>query len=51
MSQAFSRCSNLKISILSDVANPWESLISALFNDLKISDLNATDREIRYLKL
>lgn len=42
--------SELIISILCDVAYPWESLVSTLFNDLQISHLYARYSEVRNLK-
>ena len=46
-----SRHANLIVSILRDVPDPRQCLVSALLNDLEVSDLDATDGEIRNLKL
>jgi len=43
--------SNLVLSILSNVSDPWKSLIPAFFNNLQVSDLDSTHCEIRDLKL
>ena len=43
--------SNLVISVLSDVANPWQGLVSALFYDFKISHLYSTHCKVWNLEL
>ena len=43
--------SNLVVSILCDVAHPWQRLVSALFYDFKISHLNSTHSKVRDLEL
>lgn len=42
--------SNLIVSILSNVAYPWQCLIATLFNNFEITNLNTTDCEVRYFK-
>jgi len=47
----FSIHSYLVVSILCDVADPRKRLITALLDNFKITHLNATDCEVRYLEL
>lgn len=47
----FSCHSNLIVTVLSDVANPWQSLIATLFLNLKVSYLDATDSEVGNFEL
>ena len=41
---------DLVLTILGDVAHPWESLVSTLLHDLEVADLHARHREVWNLK-
>ena len=42
---------DLIVTILSNVAHPWKSLIARLFNDLEVPDLDSADREVGNFEL
>jgi hypothetical protein len=46
-----SRKSDLVVSVLRDVSYPRQCLVATLLDYLEISDLDATDREVRNLEL